>query len=155
MDEAPSCERTYSRFARPLGLRSFLGLIGSHRHTSRWMVDRNLPRRADIFDEERELRLLVARLPKRLGRAVTWLRQPVGKRVRIPAGLLFIVGGLLGFLPVLGFWMLPIGLALLADDIPALRNLRSRLLLAYSQRRGRLDSEARSSGTQRSSRGRD
>jgi hypothetical protein len=37
---------------------------------------------------------------------------------RIPIGVLFMVGGVLGFLPVLGLWMLPLGLAVLAIDIP-------------------------------------
>lgn len=37
-------------------------------------------------------------------------------------GVLLILGGVLGFLPVLGFWMIPLGLALLATDIPPLRH---------------------------------
>ncbi len=42
---------------------------------------------------------------------------------------LFLVGlGFLGFLPVLGFWMIPLGLALIATDIPPARRwLRRRL----------------------------
>lgn len=36
-------------------------------------------------------------------------------------GIFLICGGVLGFLPVLGFWMIPLGLALLATDIPPLR----------------------------------
>ena len=36
-------------------------------------------------------------------------------------GLLFVAGGILGFLPVLGFWMIPVGLALIALDVPPLR----------------------------------
>jgi tellurite resistance protein len=47
---------------------------------------------------------------------------------RIPAAALFIVGGLLSVLPILGLWMLPLGLALLADDSPLLRRARDRLL---------------------------
>ena len=34
------------------------------------------------------------------------------------AVLLLMVGGVFGFLPVLGFWMLPLGLAFIALDIP-------------------------------------
>ena len=37
-------------------------------------------------------------------------------------------GGMLGFLPVLGFWMLPIGLALLAYDVPPMRPPLARVL---------------------------
>ena len=32
-----------------------------------------------------------------------------------------MIGGLLGFLPVLGFWMFPLGVAFVALDIPPLR----------------------------------
>ncbi len=35
-------------------------------------------------------------------------------RLRKTVGGLFFVGGLFGFLPVLGYWMIPVGLALLA-----------------------------------------
>jgi hypothetical protein len=35
---------------------------------------------------------------------------------------------MLGFLPVLGFWMLPIGLALLAYDVPPMRRPLARAL---------------------------
>jgi hypothetical protein len=34
----------------------------------------------------------------------------------------------LSFLPVLGVWMLPLGLALLAEDVPGLRAQRSKIL---------------------------
>ncbi|HVI16347.1 MAG TPA: hypothetical protein VM822_26200 [Pseudolabrys sp.] len=37
-------------------------------------------------------------------------------------------GGVFGFLPVLGFWMLPIGLALLAQDVPPMRRPMARAL---------------------------
>ena len=36
-------------------------------------------------------------------------------------GLLFCIGGVLGFLPILGFWMLPLGMLFIALDIPPLR----------------------------------
>lgn len=41
--------------------------------------------------------------------------------VRGLIGLLLICLGLLGFLPILGFWMIPLGLAVLATDIPPLK----------------------------------
>ncbi len=44
--------------------------------------------------------------------------------VRRAAGVLLVIGGVLGFLPVLGFWMLPLGLVLLSDDVPWLRRRR-------------------------------
>jgi hypothetical protein len=39
------------------------------------------------------------------------------------------VGGLFSFLPVLGFWMLPAGLLLLAVDLPVLRGPISNLVV--------------------------
>jgi hypothetical protein len=41
--------------------------------------------------------------------------------VRFPIALVLIAGGLFSFLPVLGIWMLPLGLLLLAVDLPVLR----------------------------------
>lgn len=45
--------------------------------------------------------------------------------LRLPLALVMMVGGLLSFLPFLGVWMLPLGLLLLAVDIPALRPMAS------------------------------
>jgi hypothetical protein len=50
--------------------------------------------------------------------------------VRVPAGILFVFGGCLGFLPILGFWMIPVGLLLMAQDVPVLRRpLRKSLVV--------------------------
>ena len=53
---------------------------------------------------------------------------PKSKPIRIGLGILLIALGLLGFLPVLGFWMLPIGLALLAYDVRPMRPPLARVL---------------------------
>ncbi len=71
-------------------------------------------------------RRLEEEVPERLGRALRWLRHPHSRWVRIPAGLLLIVGGLFSFLPGLGIWMLPLGLLLLALDVPFLRKPMGR-----------------------------
>ena len=71
---------------------------------------------------------LVNRLPPRVGGTVSYLLHPSSRWVRIPSGALLVVGGVLSFLPVLGVWMLPLGLALLAEDVPALRSSRSKAL---------------------------
>ena len=71
---------------------------------------------------------LVHRLPPRMGDTVTYLLKPSSRWVRIPSGALLIVGGVLSFLPVLGVWMLPLGLALLAEDVSALRSSRGKVL---------------------------
>jgi hypothetical protein len=41
--------------------------------------------------------------------------------MRMGAAVLFLLGGLLAFLPFLGLWMIPLGLLLLAVDVPPLR----------------------------------
>jgi hypothetical protein len=74
------------------------------------------------------LERLINRLPKRIGSTVRFVRQPSGRWLRIPTAVLLIVGGILWFLPLVGLWMLPIGLLLLADDVPLLRSLRTRIL---------------------------
>jgi hypothetical protein len=81
------------------------------------------------------LEALIDRLPQRVGGAVSYLLQPKSRWVRIPAGVLLIGGGLLAFLPVLGVWMLPVGLALLAEDVPAFRSTRSKVLDWIERRR--------------------
>ena len=55
-----------------------------------------------------------------------WLRKGIG--------VLLIIGGLLGFLPVLGYWMIPLGLALLAVDWPWARRLSRGLMSWWGQR---------------------
>jgi hypothetical protein len=50
-----------------------------------------------------------------------WVRKPRLHLVRIPLAILLVLGGIFSFLPVLGIWMLPLGLLVLAVDIPALR----------------------------------
>lgn len=59
-----------------------------------------------------------------------WLRKSVG--------VLLVTGGLLGFLPVLGYWMLPLGLALLAVDFAPARRINRRLLVWWGRQRRRL-----------------
>lgn len=85
------------------------------------------PAQAKSADDWRFDRL-IDRLPQRIGSAVRFVRRPSARWLRIPMGLLLILGGVLWFLPIVGLWMLPIGLALLADDVPLLRSLRSRIL---------------------------
>ena len=71
---------------------------------------------------------LIERLPSSTQSAARWLRQPSARLVRIPAGVLLCVGGIFGMLPVLGFWMVPAGLVLLAEDVPLLTRATSRIL---------------------------
>jgi len=101
----------------------------------------------------RKLDRLEGKLPGWLARALGWLRGPTGRWVRIPAALLLVAGGFVGFLPVLGFWMVPLGLLLLALDLPFLRRpmlklitwlegLWARAKRWWRRRRGTPDEEA-------------
>jgi hypothetical protein len=83
---------------------------------------------------DHRLERLMARLPGRWRRVACWLRRPSARWARIPVGVLLILGGLLSILPLLGLWMLPLGLLLLAEDVPALRRSRTRLL-EWAERR--------------------
>ena len=69
-----------------------------------------------------------AKLPAGPARFVSWLRKPSSRFVRIPMALLLILGGIFSILPVLGLWMLPLGLLLFAQDVPFLQKPMAQLL---------------------------
>ena len=57
--------------------------------------------------------------------------------VRVLIGLVLILGGFLGFLPVLGFWMVPLGLMVLSIDLPFARRWRRRMEVWWGKRKAR------------------
>lgn len=77
---------------------------------------------------DRQLDALNNHLPRWMARALDRARKPGAVWVRAPLALALMAGGVVGFLPVLGFWMIPLGLALLALDVPFLRSPLARLL---------------------------
>jgi hypothetical protein len=77
---------------------------------------------------EQHIERLIGRLPERLQTIIRWLRRPGLRWVRVLAGLLFIASAFLSILPVFGIWMLPLGLMLLAEDIPPVRRVRDWFL---------------------------
>lgn len=83
--------------------------------------------------EEQELRRAFKRLdrelPPRLSSIMRWLRHPASRSVRIPAGILLVLSGCFSILPVLGIWMLPLGLLLLAMDAPFLQRPMTSLIV--------------------------
>lgn len=55
--------------------------------------------------------------------------------LRVCIGVVLILGGFLGFLPVLGFWMVPLGLVVLSIDLPIARRWRRRIEVWWGNRR--------------------
>jgi hypothetical protein len=62
---------------------------------------------------------------------------PASRLVRIGLGVLLLLAGLVGFLPVVGFWMIPLGLIVLSVDLPIIRRRQRKLALWCRRRRGR------------------
>jgi hypothetical protein len=58
---------------------------------------------------------------------------PKNRIVRIAIGVLLIVFGVLGFLPLLGFWMIPLGLIVLSIDVPIVRRWRRQAQVRLGQ----------------------
>ena len=95
---------------------------------------------------ERLFLRIEARFP-RFAMVIYVLRQPWAMLIRIPLGILFVIGGILSFLPILGIWMLPLGLLLLAIDLPVLQRPMNGLILRGERqfktwRRSRRDKKA-------------
>ena len=66
-----------------------------------------------------ELDRLEDHLPDWARGAFRRVRTPQPKWMRLMVATLLIVGGILGIvLPIIGFWMVPLGLALIAIDVP-------------------------------------
>jgi hypothetical protein len=68
------------------------------------------------------------KLPPWPARFLGWLRKPSSRYARIPLGVLLVFGGLFSFLPVLGLWMLPLGLLLFAQDVPIMQKPTAQML---------------------------
>jgi hypothetical protein len=62
------------------------------------------------------------------------LPMPGTRRQRTLLGAGLCAGGVVGFLPIVGFWMLPLGLVVLSVDSPAVRRLRRRLEVRWGRR---------------------
>jgi hypothetical protein len=81
----------------------------------------------------RELDQYLARmgayLPNWLCETVKWIRKPERFAARAAVSLLLVLGGVFSFLPVLGLWMLPLGLIVISQDLvflqrPLVRTIR-------------------------------
>lgn len=59
---------------------------------------------------------------------------PGPRPLRIGVGIALIIGGIFGFLPVLGFWMIPLGILVLSVDIHPVRRARRRFDVWFGRR---------------------
>lgn len=84
-------------------------------------------RRPDELDEAVEG--LTREMPDPVCRAIRWVTAPESRWIRIPLGLLCIAASALWFLPVVGIEFLPLGLLLIAQDVPFLRRPVGRMTL--------------------------
>lgn len=64
-------------------------------------------------------------------------RLPRSRPARVATGVALILGGFLGFLPVLGFWMAPLGLIVLSVDFAIVRRARRKSTVYFGRRRRR------------------
>lgn len=62
---------------------------------------------------------------------------PRSRRARIAIGIALMVLGCFGFLPVLGFWMIPLGLLILSYEFARVRLWRRRAAVWWERRRRR------------------
>ena len=59
---------------------------------------------------------------------------PQSRMWRVALGIGLILGGTLGFLPILGFWMVPLGLLVLSIDLAIVRCQRRRAEVWWGRR---------------------
>jgi len=62
---------------------------------------------------------------------------PRSRRMRVAIGVVLVILGMFGFLPVLGFWMIPVGILVLSYEFASLRRFRRRFEIWWAERRGR------------------
>lgn len=65
---------------------------------------------------------------------LVWGRDRVPPGIRSLVGIAFMIGGVFGFLPVLGFWMFPLGVAFVALDVPPARRRIERWIESLATR---------------------
>lgn len=68
---------------------------------------------------------------------------PKSRAARIAIGVTLVLGGIVGFLPILGFWMIPLGVGILAIDIPIVRRFVRNVKVAWGRRRARTKTRAK------------
>jgi hypothetical protein len=93
------------------------------------------------------------RPPPRIRIGARSITLPRSRPIRLALGAFLVLLGCLGFLPILGFWMIPLGLAVLSYDWPPARRFGRRMRVwlgrlwqSSLEKRGRLNEAAPKSG---------
>ncbi|SMP12804.1 hypothetical protein [Shimia sagamensis] len=73
------------------------------------------------------MRMLSDQTKRKIRRAKAWVRLKVPPGMRFLLGVTLMVFGVFGFLPVLGFWMLPLGVAVAAMDIKWIKSKLAKM----------------------------
>ena len=63
------------------------------------------------------------------------VHMPRSRGLRITIGVGLVIFGIFGFLPILGFWMIPLGLLVLSYEFHVVRRLRRRFQVWWEKRR--------------------
>ena len=85
-----------------------------------------------VTEKPSEQPVLPRKFVKLFGRKMP---MPQSRALRMSIGVALILLGTLGFLPVLGFWMIPLGLLVLSHDHSGIRRMRRRAAVKWEKRR--------------------
>jgi hypothetical protein len=61
------------------------------------------------------------------------VRLPRSRALRIAIGIVLVILGFFGFLPILGFWMIPLGLLVLSYEFATVRRWRRRMAVGWGR----------------------
>ncbi len=86
-------------------------ILGASRQAATKETDKTDAQKLDAIVER-----YADKIPRPLGRFIRSMRKPELRWLRLIVGILFVIFGFVGFLPILGFWMVPLGLIILAQD---------------------------------------
>lgn len=93
-------------------------------------VEQSMPKNDAGLPELNEAYARLTReLPRSFGNTLRWLHDPKARIVRIPVGIVLIGLSFFWFLPVIGIELLPLGLLLIAFDVPFLRRPLARSVI--------------------------
>ena len=82
---------------------------------------------------ERQFSAIVRASPI-IGAAIIRFHEGSSIFLRISLAVVLILGGLLAFLPILTIWLIPVGVLLLATDLPFLRPIVSSSIIKLRRR---------------------